>query len=107
MNVSPMHSPSVIFGHKSVTAFRSTDSNTALVSTVQPVGHSFGSLDNDAVVAGGQNLLHHHFEQLKNPTLLQTAIHSGGPKQRLSFSHIVSIVPPRLDDTMITHSSDL
>ena len=79
MNVSPKRSPTIIFGHKSVTAFQSTDSNTALVSTVQPFGTPFGSLDNDVVEAGGHKLLCDRFEQLNNLTSLQTTVHSGGP----------------------------
>jgi len=47
------------------------------------------------------------FEQLKNLTSLQTTIHSGGPWQRLSFSHIISIVPPRLDNTSTQCASDV
>ena len=107
MNVSPKRSPTIIFGHKSVTAFKSADSNTALVSTVQPFGEPFGSLDIDVGEAGGHKLLRDRFQQLNNLTSLQTTVHSGGPWQRLSFSHIISIVPPRLDDTITQYASDV
>ena len=96
MNVSPMHSPNIIFGHKSGTAFRSNDAATAIVSTVEPRGTSFGSLDTDVVLAGGQTLLLGHFEQLKNLSSCQTAVHSGGPWQKFRSSHIISIIPQRL-----------
>ena len=107
MNVSPKCSPTIIFGHKSVTAFKSADSNTALVSTVQPFGEPFGSLDIDVGEAGGHKLLRDRFQQLNDLTSLQTTVHSGGPWQRLSFSHIISIVPPRLDDTRTQCASDV
>ena len=47
-NVSSMHSPTIIFGHKSATALHSNDPHTAIVSTVEPCGTSFGIFDKQA-----------------------------------------------------------
>ena len=97
----------IIFGHKSVTAFRSKDAATAIVSTVKPRGAFFGSLDNDGVLAGGQGLLLGRFDHLKNLLSGQTAVHSGGPWHNLRSSHIISIVPPRLGDINTQSASDV
>ena len=79
MTVSPMHSPSIIFGYKSVTAFHNNDAATVTAATVEPRGTSFGSIDANVVLAGGQALLLDLVKQLKNLLSLQTAVHSGGP----------------------------
>jgi hypothetical protein len=74
MNPSPMQSPRIIFGYNYITAFRSNDVITAIVSTVKPRGASFGSLDNDVVLAGGQGLLRARYHHLKDLELTKHTI---------------------------------
>ena len=93
------HSPAVIFGHDSVTAFHSNAAAFTSVSTVVSCVEYFGTLDVAVTMAEGHLLLMGRCEQLKVLLLGQNAVLSGIPLRNVCSPHIIPIIPPRLNGT--------
>ena len=86
-----------VVGLASIVNFRDAAGYSALVTTVEPGGHAFGSLDRSISAAGGSDLNSRRYSAISMIGIGETLAVDGGPFGDLPpVSHIIYTVPPKI-----------